>query len=138
MQNQSRCAAGIAFQATGLKTTLLRPMGSDKEEETDSLERGHAEKRKKSRIETDGRNERNERSKRLTLSSTPPPPSPHQAHSHSANTHHLALRSARTRPRHVPFSPILITVSHAVVNPTSVSSTARFPYSCFLVRRIIF
>jgi hypothetical protein len=61
-----------------------------------------------------------------------------QAHSHSAKTHHLALRSASTRPLHVPLSPILMTVSQAVVKPTSVSSPARLPYSCLRVNRMIF
>jgi len=89
---------------------------------------------KKSRIEI---NETNARSKNPAGNGTRPS-SPHQAHSHSANTHHLALRSARTRPRHVPFSPILMTVSHAVVKPASVSSTALVPYSCLRVRRMIF
>ena len=31
---------------------------------------------------------------------------------HSAKTHHLALRSASTKPLHVPLSPILMIVSH--------------------------
>lgn len=55
------------------------------------------------------------------------------AHSHCANTHHLALRSARTRPRHVPFSPILITVSHAVPSASLVLVMCSF----FLVSRMI-
>ena len=49
--------------------------------------------------------------------------------SHCANTHHLALRSARTRPRHTPFSPILITVSQ-----TLPSAPSAVPPMCSLFR----
>lgn len=42
---------------------------------------------------------------------TDPMEQQHQIHSHSANTHHLALLSASTKPLHVPLSPTLITVS---------------------------
>lgn len=60
-------------------------------------------------------------------------------HSHSANTHHRALRSASTSPLHVPRSPTLMTVSQvdprfsAFISSISLLAT----YSCFLVRRMI-
>jgi hypothetical protein len=60
-------------------------------------------------------------------------PFDNQAHSHCANTHHLALRSASTRPRHVPFSPILITVSQAVPSASLVLVMCSF----FRVNRMI-
>lgn len=44
----------------------------------------------------------------------------YQTHSHSQNTHQRATRSARTRPRQVPRSPILITVSHML--PSAAAS----------------
>lgn len=62
----------------------------------------------------------------------------HHTHSHSAKTHHLALRSASTNPRQVPRSPILITVSQLVVNPSSSAPLAREVCSCFRVNRMIF
>jgi hypothetical protein len=69
-----------------------------------------------------------------TVSHTRTWPSSNQAHSHCAKTHHLALRSASTNPRQVPFSPILITVSQAVPSLSLVPLTCSF----FLVSRIIF
>lgn len=84
------------------------------------------------------RTSQKKRHKSTALHPSPPQSPPNQAHSHSAKTHHLALRSARTSPRHVPLSPILMTVSQAVVRPTSPSSAARLPYSCLRVRRMIF
>lgn len=59
---------------------------------------------------------------------------PPQLHSHCANTHHRALRSASTNPLHVPFSPILMTVSHAVPSASFNTLTC----SLFLVSRMIF
>jgi hypothetical protein len=60
------------------------------------------------------------RSKHQLVHTTQHPNTSSHAHSHCANTHHLALRSASTNPLHVPFSPILITVSHAVPSASLV------------------
>lgn len=49
----------------------------------------------------------------------------HQTHSHSPNTHHLALRSANTNPLQVPLSPILIIVSHTPPSPASPAELVR-------------
>lgn len=54
-------------------------------------------------------------------------------HSHSANTHHLALLSARTKPRQIPCSPTLMTVSHSLPSMTSMLRVC----SAFLVSLII-
>ena len=128
-------ANSFSKQQEGTKTRLLKPTGSDKGKKRKVPKRGTQKNERGLELRP---TKETKKASKPTGGSTPSPPPPNQAHSHSANTHHLALRSARTRPRHVPFSPILITVSHAVVNPTSVSSTARFPYSCFLVSRMIF
>lgn len=50
----------------------------------------------------------------------------YHTHSHSQNTHHRATRSARTSPRHVPRSPILITVSHTL--PSAGASVTEQPF----------
>lgn len=50
----------------------------------------------------------------------------HPMHTHSANTHHRAVRSAKTRPLHTPFSEHLMMVSHVPPSLTS-SSTPLLP-----------
>jgi hypothetical protein len=96
---------------------------------------GENERRKVKKAEKNNAKRRSRRKRRKKPSESS---HTYQAHSHSAKTHHLALRSASTRPLHVPLSPILMTVSQAVVSPTSVSSPARLPYSCLRVNLIIF
>lgn len=59
----------------------------------------------------------------------------HQTHSHSPNTHHLALRSASTSPLHVPRSPTLIIVSQT---PPPAASIALMAFSLFRISRRIF
>jgi hypothetical protein len=54
---------------------------------------------------------------------------------HSAKTHHLALRSASTNPRHTPRSPTLIIVSQVPPSPFSVLKSVLCILSSFLINR---
>jgi len=66
------------------------------------------------------------RSTTITTTTTTLQGPPH-VQTHSPKTHHLALRSANTRPLHVPLSPTLTTVSHVLPNRTQPSSLS---FSC--------
>ena len=62
----------------------------------------------------------------ISTISTPTLHLAYHTHSHSQNTHHRATRSARTRPRQVPRSPILMTVSHTL--PSAGASVTEHPF----------